>query len=481
MTYSFPSINQLHELLVSNKASSVEITQDCLNRARSIGTRLNCFANITEDRALEEARIADANIRDGKITPLTGVPLAHKDNFCVQGTLTTCSSPMLQSFEAPYDAAVVENLRDAGAVCIGKTNMDEFAMGSSNETSTIGSVRNPWNLGLVPGGSSGGSAASVAAGIVPATTGSDTGGSIRQPAAFCGVTGLKPTYGVNSRFGLVALASSLDQPGSFTRSVVDALHMLRAMSKPDSRDSTQVPRPNYSYSSISRPLHIGFSPQHFAEVPASMGSCLGEAQKTMECQGHHLIEIELSHFELAVPVYYVISRAEAATNLSRFDGIRYGHQATDQETLEAVCSATRGEGFGGEVKLRILTGASVLAKERFDSHFLKAQQIRRLIQLDFQRAFESVDLILLPSTPTLPFPLQDVDQTEDGRFFRDKYTVAANLAGIPALSIPCGLVEKLPVGVQIVAPQFHESSMLSLGIQFQEVTDWHNMNPSAST
>lgn len=478
---SIQSLVQLRELLDSRQASSYEITREYLTRIRQTDNQINSFVALFEDAALRSARLADKDLSHGISKPLTGIPIGHKDVFCVKGEKTTCCSKMLDSFEAPYNATIVENLQNAGAICIGKTNMDEFAMGSSNETSSFGPVRNPWNLDRVPGGSSGGSAAAVAAGIVPACTGSDTGGSIRQPASFCGVTGFKPTYGLNSRFGMVAFASSLDHPGTLTRTVDDARMMFSSMSGHDVNDSTSSSQPSRSMSTDLKHLKLGYPAALFSDLPTSIASPLEDARKILEDQGNTIVEIDLPHFNIAVAAYYVISCAEASTNLARYDGIRYGHRSIHGSTFDEICEHSRNEGFGQEVKRRILTGTFVLSVGHYDAYYVKAQKIRRLIRDDYFQAFENVDLILSPATPTTAFRLHAMDREPTEMYKQDQFTVPVNMAGLPAMSIPCGFAGDLPVGLQVIGPHFGESRLFALGAKFQSLTDWHLKFPTISS
>ncbi len=476
MSYQFHTIEEFRDLLDSRQASSVELTKDCLQRIRNTSELVNCFVAVHEERALAAAQRADQDMANGTTGPLTGIPIAHKDVFCVEGEATTCCSKMLASFVAPYNATIVERLSQAGAVCVGKTNMDEFAMGSSNETSSFGPVKNPWNLERVPGGSSGGSAAAVAAGLVPACTGSDTGGSIRQPASFCGVTGFKPSYGLNSRFGMVAFASSLDHPGTLTRTASEAEIMLKAMSGHDKNDSTSVASVP-SQAEFQQPRVLGYPARLFSNLPSAISSCLDTAIRTLEESGYRIVEIDIPHFDVAVATYYVISCAEASTNLSRYDGIRYGHRSEHRGGVTEMFEHSRSEGFGTEVKRRILTGTFVLSVGYFDAYYLKAQKIRRLIRDDYRKAFESVDLILSPSTPTTAFGLEQMDRDPTEMYRQDEFTVPVSLSGLPSMSVPCGFAGELPVGMQLIGPHFGEASVIALGKAFQSITDWHTKRP----
>jgi aspartyl-tRNA(Asn)/glutamyl-tRNA(Gln) amidotransferase subunit A len=462
--------------------SSVELTRACLERVDRLNGPLNCFITITGEQALAQAQAADARLQSGAAGPLTGIPFAHKDIFCTRGVKTSCGSKMLDSFIAPYDATVTHQLNAAGAVMIGKTNMDEFAMGSSNETSYYGPVKNPWDPQRVPGGSSGGSAAAVAARLVPASTGTDTGGSIRQPAALCGVTGLKPTYGRVSRYGMIAFASSLDQGGPFTRSAADAAVMLGVMAGFDSRDSTCVDRPVDDYvaglDGSLEGLKIGL-PQEFlgagldSGVADAVAAALGEYEKL----GATLVDISLPNAALAVPTYYVVAPAECSSNLSRMDGVRFGYRARDPQDLEDLYTRSRGEGFGAEVKRRIMIGTYALSAGYYDAYYLKAQQARRLIREDFLQAFETVDVIMGPTAPTPAFGLGEKADDPITMYLSDIYTIAVNLAGLPGLSIPAGLSAGLPVGLQVIGNYFEEARLLNVAHRFQQVTDWHEQAP----
>ena len=462
--------------------SSEELARACLERVAAHDPQLNSFITVTAEQALAAARAADARIQAGAAGPLTGIPFAHKDIFCTRGVRTSCGSKMLDNFIAPYDATVTQQLQAAGAVMIGKTNMDEFAMGSSNETSFYGAVRNPWDPATVPGGSSGGSAAAVAARLVPVSTGTDTGGSIRQPAALCGITGLKPTYGRVSRYGMIAFASSLDQGGPFARSAEDAAIMLGAMAGFDARDSTSVERPVEDYvAALTAPLaglKIGLPKEYFgAGLNAGVGAAVEAALEEYRKLGATVTEISLPNTHLAVPAYYVVAPAECSSNLSRFDGVRFGHRAADPQDLEDLYKRSRGEGFGAEVKRRILIGTYALSAGYYDAYYLKAQQVRRLIREDFMRAFEAVDLIMGPTAPTTAFRLGEKADDPVSMYLSDIYTIAANLAGLPAMSVPAGFVDGLPVGLHLVGNYFEEGRLLNAGHQYQQVTDWHTRTP----
>jgi len=477
------SLVELAAGLRDGQFSSEELTRACLERIRRLDGELNSFISVTETEALVAAQAADARIRAGEAGPLTGIPFAHKDIFCTRGVKTSCGSRMLDNFIAPYDATVTRKLHEAGAVMLGKTNMDEFAMGSSNETSYYGPVRNPWDSGRVPGGSSGGSAAAVAARLVPASTGTDTGGSIRQPAALCGITGLKPTYGRVSRYGMIAFASSLDQGGAFTRSAEDAALMLAAMAGFDERDSTSVDRPVDDYAaSLGSPLkglRIGVPKEYSSAgldtaVEAAIEAALAEYRRL----GADVSEISLPNTHLAVPAYYVVAPAECSSNLSRFDGVRFGYRAADPKDLKDLYERSRGEGFGAEVKRRILIGTYALSAGYYDAYYLKAQQVRRLIREDFMRAFDSVDVIMGPTAPSVAFRLGEKADDPVSMYLSDIYTIAANLAGLPALSIPAGFVDGMPVGLHLVGNYFAEGRLLNAGHQYQQVTDWHTRVPA---
>ncbi|TMI10602.1 MAG: Asp-tRNA(Asn)/Glu-tRNA(Gln) amidotransferase subunit GatA [Betaproteobacteria bacterium] len=482
-------IAELAPALASKRLSSVELTTALFDRIDALNPRLNAFLARDRKRALGAARAADARLAAGSATPLTGIPIAHKDVLMTAGWKTTCGSRMLENFVAPYSAFVVERLADAGMVLVGKTNMDEFAMGSSSETSYFGPVKNPWNVDYVPGGSSGGSSAVVAARLVPAATGTDTGGSIRQPAALSGVCGLKPTYGVCSRYGLIAFASSLDTPGPFAQTAEDCALLLNAMAGHDPRDSTSVDRPREDYARLLRapggakPLagvRIGLPKEYFgdgidADVAAAVDAALGEFRKL----GATTVEVTLPNLDLSVPVYYVIASAEASSNLARFDGVRYGHRAAKYDDLTDMYKKTRAEGFGAEVKRRILIGTYVLSHGYYDAYYLKAQQVRRLIAEGFQRAYQQCDLILGPTAPTAAFKLGAKTSDPVQMYLNDIFTVAGNLTGAPAISIPCGFDRNgLPIGLQLQGNHFRESVILNAAHRYQQATDWHRREPA---
>ena len=476
------TVAELAAGLKNKEFSSVELAKLYLDRVEASQPVLNAFVSVTRDAALAAAAEADRQLAAGKGGPLTGVPIAHKDIFCTDGVRTTCGSRMLDNFVAPYDATVVTKLKAAGAVMLGKTNMDEFAMGSSNETSYYGPVRNPWDTNMVPGGSSGGSAAAVGARLVPAATATDTGGSIRQPAALCGVTGLKPTYGRVSRYGMIAFASSLDQGGVIAASAEDAALVLGAMAGFDPNDSTSVDRPVPDYAALlDRPmkgLRIGLLKEFFEKgLDAEVEKRIREALAVYQKLGAELKEVSLPSLPLSVPTYYVVAPAECSSNLARFDGVRFGHRCENPKDLNDLYRRSRGEGFGAEVKRRIMTGTYVLSAGYYDAYYLQAQKARQLINRDFERAFAEVDVLMGPTTPTPAFGLGAKTSDPITMYLNDIYTIGANLAGLPALSIPCGFVGQLPVGLQIVGPHFGEEKILSAAHAFQKETDWHRRLP----
>jgi aspartyl-tRNA(Asn)/glutamyl-tRNA(Gln) amidotransferase subunit A len=468
--------------LRARRFSSVELAEAFLKRIEASQGTLNAFISVTRSQALSEAAAADRALAAGTGGALTGVPIAHKDLFCTRGVRTTCGSRMLDNFVSPYDATVVAKLKRAGAVMLGKTNMDEFAMGSSNETSYYGPVRNPWDQRLVPGGSSGGSAAAVAARLVPGATATDTGGSIRQPAALCGITGLKPTYGRVSRYGMVAFASSLDQGGVLTASAADAALMLREMAGFDPNDSTSVERevPDY-VAGLGVPLaglKVGLLKEFFDKgLDPANEQRIREALRVFESLGAKLTEVSLPNLPLSVPVYYVVAPAECSSNLARFDGVRYGHRCENPRDLLDLYRRSRGEGFGAEVKRRIMTGTYVLSAGYYDAYYLKAQRVRQLISADFTRAFANVDVVMGPTTPTPAFAIGAKTSDPITMYLNDIYTIGANLAGLPGVSVPCGFVGELPVGLQIVGPHFSEARLLAAAHAFQGATDWHTRIP----
>ena len=476
------TVAELADGLRSRRFSSVELTQHFLGRIEQRNPALNAFVSVTPEVALEQAAAADQALADGRGGPLTGVPLAHKDIFCTDGVLTTCASRMLANFVAPYDATVVERLKSAGMVMLGKTNMDEFAMGSSNETSWYGPVRNPWDPRRVSGGSSGGSAAAVAARLAPVATGTDTGGSIRQPAALTGLTGLKPTYGRVSRYGMIAFASSLDQAGVLALTAEDAALLLQAIAGFDPRDSTCVEAPVPDYlAALDEPLsglRIGFVREFFdAGLDPGTGALVRSALEVYERLGARLVEVSLPSLPLSVPTYYVVAPAECSSNLSRFDGVRFGHRVENPRDLLDLYTRSRGEGFGAEVKRRIMTGTYVLSAGYYDAYYLKAQKVRRLIADEFERAFAEVDVLMGPTAPTPAFELGAKTSDPITMYLNDIYTIGANLAGLPALSIPCGLEVGLPVGLQIIGPHFAEARLLNVAHAYQRETDWHTRVP----
>ena len=476
------SLTELAAGLEGGEFSAVELTQALLDRIAAHNDKLNAFITVTADNALAAAASADAARVAGNGGALNGLPIIHKDIFCTRGVKTTCGSRMLENFISPYDATVVERLAAAGAVVLGKTNMDEFAMGSSNETSYFGPVRNPWDFECSPGGSSGGSAAAVAARLAPAATGTDTGGSIRQPAALTGTVGLKPTYGRVSRYGMVAFASSLDQAGVITRSAEDAARLLGVMAGFDERDSTSInqPVPDYvaSLGESIKGLRIGVVRQHFDKgLDEQCGARVRDAIAVLESLGATTIEVDLPNLDLSVPTYYVVAPAECSSNLSRFDGVRFGYRAENVEDLLDLYCRSRGEGFGDEVKRRIMTGTYVLSAGYYDAYYLKAQQVRQLIADDFSKAFNDVDVIAGPTAPSPAFKLGDKVDDPITMYLNDIYTIGANLAGLPGISVPCGFVDDLPVGLHLVGAHFGEETLLRCAHQYQQQTDWHQACP----
>jgi aspartyl-tRNA(Asn)/glutamyl-tRNA(Gln) amidotransferase subunit A len=478
------TIGALSAALRSRKVSSVELTREALSRVKAAQRTLNAFITIDEEGALAAAHAADATLARGDGGPLTGIPIAHKDVLMTDGLRTTCASRMLEHFVAPYDAHVVARLREAGTVLVGKTNMDEFAMGSSNESSFFGPARNPWNPAYVPGGSSGGSAAAVAARLLPGSTGTDTGGSIRQPAALSGISGIKPTYGVCSRYGLVAFASSLDTPGTFAQDAEGCALLLDAMAGHDARDSTSLDRPREDYaralraSSPAKPLagvRVGLPREYAGDgVDAEVAAAVAAALTQLRALGATMADVDLPRVQHSVPVYYVIAPAEASSNLSRFDGVRYGHRAAHYTDLADLYCRTRAEGFGAEVKRRILVGTYVLSHGYYDAYYLKAQQVRRLIAQDFARALTQCDVIVGPTTPTAAFPIGAKADDPVQMYLNDIFTIAANLTGMPAMSIPCGFTsDALPIGLQVQGNYFDEARILNVAHRYQQATDWH--------
>jgi aspartyl-tRNA(Asn)/glutamyl-tRNA(Gln) amidotransferase subunit A len=476
------SLKQLATMLASKEISSVEMTREFLQRIAQHNPEINAFVTLDQDKTLAQAAAADQRIAQGNAKPLTGIPIAQKDIFCAKGWKTTCGSKMLANFTAPYDAHVISQFDQAGAVNLGKTNMDEFAMGSSNETSFFGGVKNPWDSARVPGGSSGGSAAAVAARLCAAATGTDTGGSIRQPASLCGFSGLKPTYGLVSRYGMIAFASSLDQAGPMAKSCEDMALMMNVMTGFDERDSTSLQREKEDYtrglSKLLAGLKVGLPKEYFAEgLDASVGKVIDEAIAQYRKLGAEIVDISLPNTKLSIPVYYVIAPAEASSNLSRYDGVRYGHRAEKYTDLMDMYCKSRMEGFGAEVKRRILIGTYVLSAGYYDAYYLKAQQIRRLIAQDFTEAFKKCDIIMGPTTPATAFKTGEKADDPVSMYLQDIYTIAANLAGLPGMSIPAGFANGLPVGLQIIGNYFDEARMLNAGHAYQQVTDWHTRMP----
>ena len=476
------SLKELGQMLASKQISSVELTQEYLNRIDTLNPEINAYITLDIEKTLAQAKAADVRIAQGKAEALTGIPIAQKDIFCAQGWRTTCGSHMLENFIAPYDAYVIKQFDAAGAVNLGKTNMDEFAMGSSNETSYFGGVKNPWDRSRVPGGSSGGSAAAVAARLCAAATGTDTGGSIRQPASLCGFTGLKPTYGLVSRYGMIAFASSLDQAGPMAKSAEDCALLLNTMAGFDEKDSTSVNRPKEDYTrDLNKPLQglkIGLPKEYFAEgLEANVGAVVQSAIEEYKKLGAEIVDISLPNTQLSIPVYYVIAPAEASSNLSRYDGVRYGHRAKEYTDLMDMYCKTRAEGFGAEVKRRILIGTYVLSAGYYDAYYLKAQQIRRLIAQDFTEAFKQCDVIMGPAAPSTAFKIGEKADDPVSMYLQDIYTIAVNLAGLPGMSIPAGFNDGLPVGLQIIGNYFDEARMLNVGHAYQQVTDWHKRMP----
>lgn len=475
------TVSELAAGLRAKQFSSVELTHAFLARIKQ-HPALNAFITISEEHALAQAAAADQRLASGDATDLTGIPIAHKDIFCTLGIKTSCGSKMLDNFVAPYDASVVDKFNHAGAVTLGKLNMDEFAMGSSNETSFYGPARNPWNTDCVAGGSSGGSAVAVAARLAPAVTGTDTGGSIRQPAAFCGITGLKPTYGRVSRYGMIAYASSLDQGGPMARNAEDAALLLQTMAGFDSKDSTSVdqPVPNYSagLNDSLQGLKIGLPKQFFSsqldsQMAATIQAAIAEYQKL----GATVQEVDMPNLELAIPAYYVIASAECSSNLSRYDGVRFGYRCQNPADLTDLYTRSRGEAFGAEVKRRILMGTYALSAGYYDAYYLKAQQVRRLISDDFKRALSEVDVLMGPVTPGTAFKIGANTSDPIQMYLEDIYTIAINLAGLPAMSIPAGFIGGLPVGLQVIGNYFSEAKLLNIGHRYQQATDWHLQSP----
>lgn len=477
------TLAEIARALAAKQFSAEELAQTLLTRIKTLDPQLNSFISLTEELALQQAKAADARRAAGETGALLGAPLAHKDLFCTQGIRTSCGSKILDNFKAPYDATVVDKLAAAGTVTLGKLNMDEFAMGSSNESSYYGAVKNPWDLSRVPGGSSGGSAAAVAARLIPAATGTDTGGSIRQPAALTNLTGLKPTYGRVSRWGMIAYASSLDQGGPLARTAEDCALLLQAMAGFDAKDSTSVDQPIDDYlAALTQPLaglRIGLPKEYFgAGLDPRIADKVMAVVEELKKLGASVKEISLPNMQHAIPAYYVIAPAEASSNLSRFDGVRFGYRCENPVNLEDLYKRSRGEGFGAEVKRRIMVGTYALSAGYYDAYYLKAQKIRRLIKNDFVAAFNDVDVILGPTTPNLAWKLGEKNNDPVAQYLEDIYTITANLAGIPGLSMPAGFVDGLPVGVQLLAPYFQEGRLLNVAHQYQQVTDWHQQAPA---
>ena len=476
------SLKSISQALEKKKFTSVELTQFFLNRVKKHNPSLNAFITVDEDKSLAMAAKSDQLIQSGKKNVLTGIPIAQKDIFCASDWKTTCGSKMLENFISPYNSTVIQKFNDAGAVNLGKTNMDEFAMGSSNETSYFGPVKNPWNLDYVPGGSSGGSAAAVAARLAPAATGTDTGGSIRQPASLCGFTGLKPTYGLVSRYGMIAFASSLDQAGPMAISAEDCGLMLDVMTGHDSRDSTSINRKKENYTNSLDDkidgLRVGVPKEFFGDgLSVDVQKVIEGALKQYEKLGAKIVDISLPNNHLAIPAYYVIAPAEASSNLSRYDGVRYGYRTKEYDDLMDMYFKTRQEGFGDEVKRRILIGTYVLSAGYFDAYYLKAQKIRRLIASDFKVAYEKCDVIMGPSAPSVAFKSGEKQEDPLAMYMQDIFTISTNLAGLPAMSIPAGFVDGLPVGLQLIGNHFDEAKILNAAHIYQINTDWHLRSP----
>ena len=476
------SLKELSEGLKQKKFSSVELTKFFLNRLDLHNSSINAFITIDKDKSLAMAKRADEIIKEGNQDYLTGIPIAQKDIFCAEGWKTTCGSKMLDNFIAPYDSTVISKFNAAGAVNLGKTNMDEFAMGSSNETSYYGNVKNPWDIKTVPGGSSGGSAAAVAGMLAPAATATDTGGSIRQPASLCGLTGLKPTYGLVSRYGMIAFASSLDQAGPMCHTAEDCAAMMNVMSGHDPKDSTSIEREKENYltgiNNSIKGLKIGVPKEFFSEgLDPEVEKIIEQGISEYKKLGAEIVEISLPNNHLSIPVYYVIAPAEASSNLSRYDGVRYGYRTKEYDDLMDMYCKTREEGFGDEVKRRIMIGTYVLSAGYYDAYYLKAQKIRRLISEDFKKAFEKCDVILGPSAPSVAFPIGDKKEDPLKMYMQDVYTISTNLAGLPGLSMPGGLMNNLPVGIQLIGNYFSEAKLLNIAHIFQTNTNWHNLTP----
>jgi len=480
--YTTVTIKQINEDLKKRKYSCMELISFFLKRIKKFDKNLNSFITVTEENALAQAQISDTNIARGEINLLTGIPIAHKDIFCTKGIKTSCGSKMLDNFISPYDATIVAKLAEQGAIMLGKTNMDEFGMGSSNENSYYGFVKNPWDLQRVPGGSSGGSAAACAARFVLGATGSDTGGSIRQPAAFCGVTGIKPTYGLASRFGMIAFASSLDQAGIIATNAEDAAILLQEMIGFDKKDSTSINRPKTNFlSSLNdslKNLTIGLPKEYFTKnITVEVAFALDAAISVLEKLGAKVKEISLPHTNIAMSVYYIIAPAEASSNLARFDGMRFGYQCKNPVDIQDLYLRTRSEGFGDEVKRRIVMGTYVLSHGYLDAYYLKAQKVRQLITDDFKKAFNKVDIILSPTTPSSAFKIGMKSKDPINMYLSDIYTVAVNLAGLPGISIPIGFDEEVPIGMQLIGNYFAENKILNIAHKYQMETNWHKKIP----
>jgi len=482
MSVEFDSIQTLREALDSKAISATELTKHFLSRIDQLDPSLNSYITVEHERALSTAAAIDKKLMAGERATLLGIPIAEKDIFCTEGVRTTAGSKMLAEYRPPFDSTATANLAAAGVIRLGKCNLDEFAMGSSNENSYFGAVKNPWNQERVPGGSSGGSAAAVAGGLCVAATGTDTGGSIRQPSAFCGLTGIKPTYGRVSRWGMIAFASSLDQAGPMARSAADAALLLEAMAGPDEKDSSCLTVPVDPYSNLIRQplegMRIGIVPSLLAEgLSESIAEAFEDCRKGLEKLGATFVEIELMHHHHSVGAYYVIAPAEASANLARYDGVRFGYRCEDPADLQDLYLRSRNEGFGDEVKRRILVGTFALSAGYYDAYYKQAQRVRRLIQGDFLQAFDQVDMILTPTTPTTAFSLGENTEDPVAMYLQDIYTISANLAGLPAISFPAGMSLGLPIGLQLVGPHLKEATLLSCVHQFQQVTDWHHQHP----
>lgn len=479
------TLKQCSELLAERKASATELAQAYLAQIKQHNGALNAYITLDEEHTLTEAKEADARLAREEGAALTGVPVAYKDIFCQNGWKSACASKMLDNFVAPYTATVVQNLRDHGMVTLGRTNMDEFAMGSTTETSFFGATRNPWHPEHVPGGSSGGSAAAVAARLAPAALGSDTGGSIRQPAAHCGITGLKPTYGIVSRSGMVAYASSFDQAGPMAQTAEDCALLLNAMAGFDPRDSTSLEHPKEDYTrDLYKPLtglKVGLPKEYFGTgVDAEVAAAVQQTGRLLEELGAGLVDVSLPRTELSIPAYYVLASAEASTNLARYDGVRYGYRTEQFDNLESFYSHTRAEGFGAEVKRRILIGTYVLSHGYYDAYYVKAQQLRRLIANDFQAALAQCDVLLTPVAPSAAPKLNSNLNDPVQMYLSDIFTLSLNLAGLPGMSLPAGFTQAgLPVGVQLIGNYFAEARLLNVAHQLQEHSDWHRRRPAA--